>query len=144
MSADLVAFLRAQLDAEAALARRVANRYRVRNPDRVDDGRPYWPLPSVAANLRNRATEPGIAAGLDLIEMYSPARVLAEVDAKRRILDEHLQGHTYCRTCPPLSGCAHTGPSGWPPERIGYICPTIRLLALPYAGHADYREEWRP
>jgi hypothetical protein len=23
-------------------------------------------------------------------------------------------------------------------------CPTLRALALPYADHPDYREEWRP
>jgi hypothetical protein len=25
-----------------------------------------------------------------------------------------------------------------------YPCLTLRLLALPYADHADYRQEWRP
>jgi hypothetical protein len=52
---------------------------------------------------------------------WSPARVLAECEAKRRIvriavdqIDEDSGGEL------------------------------LRLLALPYASHPDYREEWRP
>lgn len=65
---------------------------------------------------------------------WSPARVLAEVDAKRRILAEHPWRHEpdwpsgrQCRQC-----------------ATEHPCTTLRLLALPYAGHPDYREEWRP
>ena len=49
-----------------------------------------------------------------------PARALVEVEAKRRITERH-------------ASCG--GPSP---------CEDLRLLALPYAGHADYRDEWRP
>ena len=49
-----------------------------------------------------------------------PARVLAEVDAKRRILEE-------------------ASSMVWR-DSLGYF---LRLLALPYAGHPGYREEWR-
>lgn len=44
---------------------------------------------------------------------HDPARVRADVDAKRRILDQD------------------------PPRE------TLALLALPYADHPDYRSEWR-
>ena len=27
---------------------------------------------------------------------------------------------------------------------VPWPCPTLQLLALPYAGHADYRDEWKP
>ena len=56
------------------------------------------------------------------------ARVLAECESKRRIL-------TLC---------------GVDPHRPGALLvrvqadAVVRLLALPYAGHPDYREEWRP
>jgi hypothetical protein len=35
--------------------------------------------------------------------------------------------------------CTEVGPDaqGWP-------CQTLRLLALPYADHPDYRPEWKP
>lgn len=59
-------------------------------------------------------------------------RQLAECEAKRRIVEEHPQfvseGMSYCETC----------------ERSTSPCNTLRLLALPYADHPDYREEWRP
>lgn len=79
---------------------------------------------------------------------HDPARVLAEVAAKRRLLDEHADygeglGQTpdgdygmipaACTTC------------GTPSEyAVAWPCPTLRTLALSYAGHPDYRQEWRP
>src|SRR5262245_6868960 len=68
----------------------------------------------------------------------SPARVLAEVAAKRRIIDEH-------RPKGPEEGCptcTEQTITAWAPEDSP--CPTLRLLALPYDQHSDYREEWRP
>ena len=57
-------------------------------------------------------------------------RAMAEREAKRRIVELH---HTAGR-----SGlCDECHSKVWP-------CPTLRLLALPYADHPDYREEWRP
>ena len=71
------------------------------------------------------------------IARWDPARVLAECEAKRRIVvDLHRpvtdgEGDWFC-------DMLETGAeSNWP-------CETIRLLALPYADHSDYREEWRP
>ncbi len=70
-------------------------------------------------------------------------RVLADVEVKRQIITEHepigeVSG-TFCSRCsqdeeqPP--------PVGW---WIPFPCRTLRLLALPYAGHPDYDESWRP
>ena len=85
-----------------------------------------------------------------------PARLLAECEAKRRIVELHDHGDQACWEM-------HRGVygPGWPegsyavegqawahpslecvPERND-PCDTIRLLALPYADHPDYREEWR-
>ena len=54
----------------------------------------------------------------------SPARVLAECDTKRQILafatDHDAQG-------------VNQGAANW----------LLKTLALPYADHEDYREEWR-
>lgn len=55
------------------------------------------------------------------------AFTLADVAAKRQILD-------FIDEDPPfLDG------GSW-----AYLNPILRLLALPYAGHPDYREDWRP
>lgn len=58
----------------------------------------------------------------DHIARHDPKRTLAEVKCKRRILAE--------------VPCTDLG-------RDGY-CRTAKLLALPYADHPDYRDEWRP
>jgi hypothetical protein len=66
---------------------------------------------------------------------WDPARVLAEVDAKRRILTAHtamMPG--WCTTC-DVPGDYRGNLSG---------CETLRLLAMPYADHPDYRPEWTP
>lgn len=74
---------------------------------------------------------------------------LADVAAKRLILDEHTPCHVKtsndglnwdyqrCVICEPQDRDLSPGESYWP-------CPTIRALALPDAGHPDYREQWRP
>ena len=54
----------------------------------------------------------------DHIARWDPARVLAECEAKRRLI---------------ALG-----------EKDSYWDDVLRILALPYADHPDYREEWRP
>lgn len=80
------------------------------------------------------------------IARWDPARVLAEVDAKRRIIDEHYvaTGYDGHRADADVCGrCAEDDQAGgsvgdpWP-------CTTLRLLALPYSGRPGYRQEWRP
>lgn len=127
MTDDLVTWIKAQLDAEYDLASRLAERYR-----RPDDGQPYWPLPSIERNWNFRPEErehdPDIAAGLDLIKAYNPHRVMAEIDAKRHILDE-------CDSM--INGWTHE-------ETKDFGKGILRLLALPMAGREGYRSEWAP
>ncbi len=54
------------------------------------------------------------------LDRWTTPRVLVECDAKRRIVDEWLSRST-------AGGWFH-----------------LACLALPYADHSDYREEWRP
>ena len=56
---------------------------------------------------------------------WSPARVLAECEAKRRIVEDRGLLDTF--GVPSIFG-----------ERI------LRALAPPYASHPDYDESWRP
>ena len=63
---------------------------------------------------------------IEHVSRHDPARVLAECEAKRRII-------------------ADLGPPYW--KAGGSSSPydaALRALALPYASHPDYREEWRP
>jgi hypothetical protein len=111
---DLVAFVRQQLDARMA---------------QLDEDE------RVARNAKRMRM---------LANFADPNRVLAEVEqgraeveAKRRILDEHDSYGGYgerCQTCrDPNDDLAAGAP---------LPCPTVRLLALPYAGRPGWREEW--
>lgn len=79
------------------------------------------------------------------VERWSSTRVLAECAAKRRIIELHE--HAKVRPDPTDEfdfgcwRCHHDRDYGVLAE--GW-CDTVRALALPYADHPDYREEWRP
>ncbi|MFI2084332.1 DUF6221 family protein [Streptomyces rubiginosohelvolus] len=115
---DLVQFLRDRLDEDEQAARAAtwdeqSDVWTARPPqaryeqyivaDYLDDG--------VVAVTPENADVDGVGQH---IARHDPARVLREVEAKRRILD---------------------GPT---------TDTLIKLLALPYADHADYQDTWRP
>jgi hypothetical protein len=124
MTADLVTFLRDCLDeeqreAEDALKRTTTTRRRIGG---------QWVEDTVQPPEWRRSAWP-------------PARVLREIDARRRIMDCHESwvagnGDTICGRC----GREHI--EGRPGGH--FPCQTLRLLALPYADHPGYREEWKP
>ena len=130
---SLVAFLRARLDKDEAVARRVKSSWRQVGETGV-----------IVASDGGRAEEcangnwTGIA---EHIVRHDPPRVLAEVESKRRIIELHAL--EYRERPERVLGeaddpfCAECSGEGFP-------CETLRLLALPYADHPDYREEWRP
>lgn len=60
---------------------------------------------------------------------WDPARVLAECEAKRRIV-RYVQ-----------AVLVTTWDDGNPEE---IVTDVLRLLALPFSGHPDYDESWRP
>lgn len=65
-------------------------------------------------------------------------RMLAEVDAKRRIVELHepIDGH--------CSSCLESENDFYGKTYEDAPCITLRLLALPYADHPDYDPAWRP
>jgi hypothetical protein len=70
---------------------------------------------------------------------YDFDRVLAECEAKRRIVALHANLLASYRGGDHLAKCATCSDdvADWP-------CPTLRHLALPYADHSDYQPEWTP
>lgn len=77
-------------------------------------------------------------ADADHIARHDPARVLREIDAKRRIID-------LCE--PPLvevTGLRDSEPQYLPGAGAPWGEDVLRLLALPYADRPGYRDEWRP
>ena len=74
---------------------------------------------------------------------FDPARVLADCSARRRIV-------LACRESRPDTHLLGARPRGLgdfplsPHDQHELAALTLALLALPYSGHRDYREEWRP
>jgi hypothetical protein len=84
----------------------------------------------------------------------SKTRVLAECEAKRHIVELHGHGDAECWEMHrgvygpgwPEGSYAVEGES-WAHPASEYRegpCDTLKMLALPYADHPDYLEEWRP
>lgn len=77
------------------------------------------------------------------VARHDPARVLREVEAKRRMLDEHVPRRVKYRPNREPGCLTCITAQEWD-ERAGEAnCLTLRLLALPYADHPDYRNDWR-
>lgn len=85
-------------------------------------------------------------ATVDHIVHQDPARVLREVEAKRRAIAEHRQIPSDREGIPdgwPRTGCGvcDTSSDGW--TDAGGYCNTLKFLAMPHSGHPDYQEAWR-
>ena len=87
----------------------------------------------------------------EYVRRLSPTRVLAECEAKRRIMEWHpvYRGPRLvavdrrpagfaCEQCHATSSISEQSVI----EDLGW-CETLRLLALPYADHPDYDEAWQ-
>jgi hypothetical protein len=73
------------------------------------------------------------------IARHDPARVLREVEAFRKIVDEHApMADGYCQRCSQDE--EQPQPDGW---FVRSPCTTIKLLAAIFSGRPAFREEWR-
>jgi hypothetical protein len=141
---NITEFLRAQLDdlqakaeaCEAEIGRERAGEQFADGSGTADrDAFPSYPWGSGDAELAYLAA-------------VHPRVVLADVAAKRAIIAEHGPGALVDSS----DGRYFVEPENWDPpwqkcvghEHVEYPCSTLRLLALPHAGHPQYREEWRP
>ncbi|WP_413104527.1 DUF6221 family protein [Streptomyces sp. Inha503] len=78
------------------------------------------------------------------IARHHPTRVLAEIEAKRRLMAEVF---SYEAKIDGEWGCGHSADdiaAGLCPETDPSEITALRLLALCYADHPDHRDEWRP
>nr|BEK68840.1 hypothetical protein KPHV_60670 [Kitasatospora purpeofusca] len=130
----LEAFLKARLAEDEAVAREAS-------PDRASHwqrgGDPKAPLDVIDSRGQRVVYYEGrpLSGQATHIARHDPARVLAEVDAKRRVLVRYEEERAIQT-------------SGMGGLLTKYLVPRyeeiIRLLALPYADHPDYRPEWAP
>lgn len=131
---DLVTWLRAQLDEDEEEARDFNFCEWTADGDAVT-------APAIAGPRDGtRIIGEGMPFALaEWVARHDPARVLREVEAKRRILDLHRRGESdECVVCDV--GAQSCGCLGWG----DYPCATLRLLALPHANRPGYRDEWAP
>ncbi|MET8773362.1 DUF6221 family protein [Streptomyces sp. NPDC004658] len=120
---DLITFLRARLDEDEQTARAA------HAPNWSTDGRRGLHY-GVEDGWMADALTTGDA---DHIARHDPARVLREVEAKRMIVERFAD----------LSG------EDWKPSaprvvRLQELRDSVRCLAVAYADHPDYRDDWRP
>jgi hypothetical protein len=144
---ELAAWLLEQIDADEQRAQAIPENARVWNHDQ----------PGVNFGPPDASTEPALLdlggadgsavqvsgpevdddqttvspAEADHIAAWDPARVLAECDAKRQLVEAHAElGHSPCD--------AHDA------SLRSESCEVLRLLALPYTDRPGYRAEWSP
>lgn len=120
----LADFLLARIaEDEAAATAALASRTRPRStpPGRWIQSTPGACVLDGGPNSVARSATAGVIAH---IARHDPARVLAECEAKRRIVGQVE------RNVRDVTG--------------GWLDRILHLLALPYADHPDYRDEWRP
>jgi len=123
---DLVEFLRARLDRDEQIARDCASA-------------PWKAAPGGTVGLGTDDPAPVAKAENDAyaehIARHDPARTLAEVAARRQIVDDYEKGAW-------ILGQRHRTPELDAAQNVRES--VLRLLALPYATHPAYQEEWRP
>lgn len=145
MTADLVAFLRARLDEDERAARAATS-----GPWRYDADK-MWNLPgmhfgeefigagpvgkAICVAGTGPADDPQSMADAAFIARHDPARVLREVEAKRDVI-------VRCEDQAMLLA-DHMG-GILTKHLVQELLTVVRVLALPYADHEDYRTEWAP
>lgn len=176
---DLVDFLRARLAEYEQAARQAADfgggihgyHWRV-SGTYADDGGTYWGIVATAVAGSHEQVVEVVGCGVNSgggahteqvahhAVRHDPARVLREVEAKRRIVDAYLppgadphpglpctddiehdpNGEVYAEMLYPDACVRHLKAS----ERLLHHDYVLRLLALPFSDHPDYRQEWSP
>lgn len=130
---DLVQWLRAQLDEDERIARAATAGPWSRMGRRVLDPSPPSDRLGIGMAVGHAAADADFNETADHIVRHDPARVLREIDADRKLLDQYAE---VAANDVDEVEYAH----GWA-NALGLA---VRLRASVYAGRPGYREEWRP
>lgn len=140
MTADLVAFLRARLDEdEAAVLAIPADERDWEVPAPPFDDRIFASVGTRGCHSVATDAEWGPCADYDIahIMRHRPERVLRDVAAKRRIVEN------YVKVC----GYGHGGYTTRDEAYVlaeGALATTLAILAAVYEDHPDYQAAWKP
>jgi uncharacterized protein DUF6221 len=132
-SEPLVTWLRVQLDEDERVANSATSGPWTNADPMASDGVFAAAVDGFVADCLYERMGPFAIHNATHVARHDPTRVLAEVEAKRRILDEHDTAGW--KVGDRVHDCQWADGT-WP-------CATVRLLALPYADRDGWREEWR-
>lgn len=135
----LTDFLLARIAEDEALAR-AARKWTDRDWTHHQHGRHSWVAADAAAPILEDMLdepEPG-GAIVEFVASHDPARVLAECEAKRRLVD---YAAFMLKAWDDKPGGAYPDMTRRERHTANVI---LEALALPYAEHPDYCEEWKP
>lgn len=134
---ELVDFLRARYDEVAARAEAAPpGPWKVEVGGSIVDANGRRVIPSVGGAVDGRVSRWPEGPATEHIIDNDPARVLAEVEAKRALLDLHEPGETEYVDGDVCMACDVQG------EEPFYPCKTLRLLARPFRDHPDFDSAW--
>lgn len=127
---DLTEFLHARLREDVAFARNAFE-------NDWADTKPEWSeIWSGTVDTGDEQISTGDSSLSRHIERWDPKRVLAESDAKRRIIARYEKvAHAYAQM--PFPGTPTASAREW-------LHAVLVDLASPYADHPSYDESWRP
>lgn len=151
---ELIAFLNARLDEDEQGARDAAlavadHTYAPIDAEEMSAKTAAWTTARVLMHKRVTVEDPGWdpkvtdivwASVGDHIARHDPARVLADVAAKRKLI-EYITSPQHL--CPKPQDDENYWWEGGERVHRPIPCGCLRALAAPYADHPDYREEWR-
>lgn len=136
MTDDLVAFLKERLDEDEQTAKSAQRSTGHRDKPEgyaawraADDGSGVWGDHVSLAVGSYGFMDDELAAH---IACHDPARVLADVDAKRELLDTYAQAAQLAPKMPGATAVEVT------------LRPILRKMATAYRGLPNYRPEWAP
>jgi hypothetical protein len=128
---DLVAFLRARLDEKAARAQAAGGDEWSLHGHESDTVLIYS---SHGEPVVYDEGSPAPAQARHIVD-HSPARVLREVEAKRRLVDQYERAMENRRAHPDDLASAGA---------LLALHGAVKLFALPFDVHPDYRPKWAP
>jgi hypothetical protein len=136
VTGDLAVWLRAQLDADEQTARAAT----------PGPWEPEWDevvAPDLYDHLGDTRFVVAETCGPDTlaearhIARHDPAFTLADITAKRAIIDRHRAVESNYADYPVCAECSHLDH-----EEEPFPCATLCLLAQPYAGRPGWHNEW--
>ena len=134
MTLNLVEFLRARLDEVERNARAATPGPWEQVPERVGwlSSAEYWHVVDCSGT-------PAARENAEHIARHDPARALAEVDAKRKLVAAYESAVTAYGAA-EVGTAVHDLMTG----SVNSLRYALQLHALPYADHPGFKEEWRP